>query len=210
MKIVNNNKQVQPVIKYVILISFFFTSIIFAQTKKNIVEETFDKIKNNSKVDKKDSTCYILAQKMYDEVLQNEVSDFKKSTIEEIKNYQNNRKSKNTYLFSALMFYQEVITKAAEQKKTKPELQRDIINYLEKEFKDIYNKLPAIIYVYKVETLILLDDKSEFKKYIDEGIKNYPNSIPLKYYSYKYLNEPTYKEELMKINKIHWLVNIEE
>jgi len=201
---------VQQMSKYIILISLFLTSTIFAQTKKNIIEETFDKIKSNTKVDKTDLTCYDLTQKMYDEVLQNEISEFKKSTIEEIRNYQNNRKSKNTYLFSALMFYQEVITKSAEQKATKPELQRDIINYLEKEFLEVYNKLPAIIYVYKVETLNLFDDKSELKKYIDEGLKNYPNSIPLKYYSYKYLNELTYKEELMRINKIHWLVNIQE
>ena len=56
------------------------------------------------------------------------------------------------------MFYQEVITKSAEQKISKPELQRDIINYLEKEFLEVYNKIPAIIYVYKVETLNLFDD----------------------------------------------------
>jgi|LakMenE18May11ns_1017448.scaffolds.fasta_scaffold9319529_1 hypothetical protein len=196
--------------KYIILISFFLTSTIFAQNKKNIIEETFDKIKNDTKVDKTDLTCYNLTQKMYDEILQNDISEFKKSTIEEIKNYQSSRKSKNIYLFTTLMFYQEVITKSAEQKISKPELQRDIINYLEKEFLEVYNKIPAIIYVYKVETLNLFDDKSELKKYIDEGLKNYPNSIPLKYYSYKYLKELTYKEELMRINKIHWLINIQE
>jgi hypothetical protein len=196
--------------KYIILISFFLTSTIFAQNKKNIIEGTFDKIKNDTKVDKTDLTCYNLTQKMYDEILQNDISEFKKSTIEEIKNYQSSRKSKNIYLFTTLMFYQEVITKSAEQKISKPELQRDIINYLEKEFLEVYNKIPAIIYVYKVETLNLFDDKSELKKYIDEGLKNYPNSIPLKYYSYKYLKELTYKEELMRINKIHWLINIQE
>ena len=108
------------------------------------------------------------------------------------------------------MFYQEVITKSAEEKKIKPELQRDLINYLEKEFLYVYNKVPTIVYVYKVETLNLFKDKTELKKYIDEGLKNYPNSIPLKYYSYKYLNEQTYKEDLMKLNKKHWLINIEE
>ena len=194
--------------KYIILISFFLTSTIFAQNKKNIIEETFDKIKNDTKFDKKDLTCYNLTQKMYNEVLQNDISELQKSTIEEIKNYQSNRKSKNTYLFTTLMFYQEVISKSAEQKISKPKLQRDIINYLEKEFLEVYNNIPAIIYVYKVETLNLFNDKSELKKYIDEGLKNYPNSIPLKYYSYKYLNELTYKEELMRINKIHWLLNI--
>lgn len=195
---------------YLFLISLFLTSTVFAQTKKNIVEETFDKVKNNSKVDKSDSTCFNLAQKMYDEVLQNDVSEFKKSTLKEIIEYQKNKKSKNTYLFSVLLFYQDVITTSSEQKASKPELQRDIINYLEKEFLDIYNKIPVLVYVYKVETLHLFDNKLELKKYIDEGLNNYPNSIPLKYYSYKYLNEQTYKEELMKINKKHWLVNIEE
>jgi hypothetical protein len=196
--------------KFIILISFVLSSSTFAQSKSNIIEETFDKMKSNTKVDKTDFTCYDLVQKMYDEVLQNNNSDFKESTIEDIRKYQSNRKSKNTYLFSALMFYQDVITKSAEQKMSKPELQRDIINYLEKEFLEVYNKIPAIIYVYKVETLNLLEDKNELKKYIDEGLKNYPNSIPLKYYSYKYLNDITYKEELMRINNIHWLVNIQE
>ncbi len=190
--------------------SLFVTSTIFAQTKKNLIEKTFDNIKSKTKVDKSDSTCFILTQKMYDEVLQNEISEFKKSTIEEINEFQKNRKSKNTYLFTALMFYQEVITKSAEQKVLKPGLQRDIVNYLESEFLYVYNKIPTIVYIYKVETLNLFEDKAELKKYIDEGLKNYPNSIPLKYYSYKYLKEQTYKEELMKINKKHWLVSIEE
>ncbi|WP_445720492.1 hypothetical protein [Flavobacterium sp.] len=192
--------------KYIVIISLFLTSIIFAQTEKNIVEKTFDNIKSKTKIDKLDSTCFNLTQKMYDEVLQNEISEFKKSTIEEINEFQKNRKSKNTYLFTALMFYQEIVTKSAEQKVVKPELQRDIVNYLEKEFLYVYNKIPTIIYVYKVETLNLFEDKTELKKYINEGLKNYPNSIPLKYYSYKYLNEQTYKEDLMKLNKKHWLI----
>ena len=149
-------------------------------------------------------------QKMYDEVLQSENSELKESTITAIKKYENSRKSKNTYLFATLMFYQNVITKSANEKVVKPELQRDLINYLENELIEIYGKIPAIIYVYKVETLSLFDDKTEMKKYIEEGLKNYPNSIPLKYYSYKYLNEQRYKEELLKINKKHWLINIEE
>ena len=194
--------------KYIVIISLFLTSIIFAQKEKNIVEKTFDNIKSKTKIDKLDSTCFNLTQKMYDEVLQNEISEFKKSTIEEINEFQKNRKSKNTYLFTALMFYQEIVTKSAEQKVVKPELQRDIVNYLEKEFLYVYNKIPTIIYVYKVETLNLLKDKTELKKYIDEGLKNYPNSIPLKFYSYKYLNEQTYKEDLMKLNKKHWLINL--
>lgn len=196
--------------KYLVILSLFLTSIIFAQSKKNIVEETFDNIKSKTKIDKSDSTCFNLTQKMYDEVLQNEISEFKKSTIEEINEFQKSRKSKNTYLFTALMFYQEIVTKSAEQKMVKPELQRDIVNYLEKEFLYVYNKIPSIIYVYKVETLNLFGDKAELKKYIDEGLKNYPNSIPLKYYSYEYLNEQTYKEDLMKLNKKHWLINIEQ
>lgn len=133
---------------YLFLISLFLTSTVFAQTKKNIVEETFDKVKNNSKVDKSDSTCFNLAQKMYDEVLQNDISELKKSTLKEIIEYKKNKKSKNTYLFSVLLFYQDVITTSSEQKASKPELQRDIINYLEKEFLDIYNKIPVLVYVY--------------------------------------------------------------
>lgn len=196
--------------KYIVIVTLFLTSTIFAQTKKNIIEETFDNIKSKTKIEKSDSTCFNLTQKMYDEVLQSEFSEFKKSTIEEINEFKKSRKSKNTYLFTALMFYQEIITISAEKKKVKPELQRDIVNYLEKEFLFVYNKIPTIIYVYKVETLNLLEDKTELKKYIDEGLKNYPNSIPLKFYSYKFLNEQTYKEDLMKLNKKHWLINIEE
>ena len=55
------------------LLFTFLTLTTFAQTKKNIIEETFDNIKNKSKVDKSDSTCLKLTQKMYDEALQNEI-----------------------------------------------------------------------------------------------------------------------------------------
>ncbi|MCU7695264.1 hypothetical protein ACFSPU_12195 [Haoranjiania flava] len=194
---------------YLFIIATLFSTVVYSQDR-NIIEKTFNEIKRNSKVDKNDFTCYNLMQKMYDEVLQSENSELKESTITAIKKYENSRKSKNTYLFATLMFYQNVITKSANEKVVKPELQRDLINYLENELIEIYGKIPAIIYVYKVETLSLFDDKTEMKKYIDEGLKNYPNSIPLKYYSYKYLNEQTYKEELLKINKKHWLINIEE
>lgn len=194
---------------YLIIIATLFSTVVYSQDR-NIIEKTFNEIKRNSKVDKNDSTCYNLMQKMYDEVLQSENSELKESTISAIKKYQNSRKSKNTYLFATLMFYQDVITKSANEKVVKPELQRDLINYLENEMIEIYDKIATIIYVYKVETLSLFDDKTEMKKYIDEGLKNYPNSIPLKYYSYKYLNEQTYKKELLKINKKHWLINIEE
>ena len=153
----------------IFLLLSFLTLTTFAQTKKNIIEETFDNIKSKTKVDKSDSTCFYLTQKMYDEVLQNEISEIRKSTIEEINEFQKSKKSKNTYIFSALMFYQEVITKSAEQKVLKPELQREIINYLEKEFINVYNKIPAIIYVYKVETLHLFEDKIEMKKFRISG-----------------------------------------
>ena len=196
--------------QFLFILFTLFTLATYAQTKKNIIEETFDNIKDRTKVDKSDLTCFNLTQKIYDEGLQNEISGFSKSTIDEVKEFEKNRESKNTYLFTALMFYQEVITKSAEEKVIKPELQRDIINYLEKEFLYVYDKIPTIVYVYKVETLNLFKDKTELKKYIDEGLKNYPNSIPLKFYSYKYLNEQTYKEDLLKLNQKHWLINIEE
>ena len=84
------------------LLFTFLTLTTFAQTKKNIIEETFDNIKNKSKVDKSDSTCLKLTQKMYDEALQNEISELSNSTIDEIKKFENSRKSKNTYLFLIL------------------------------------------------------------------------------------------------------------
>jgi len=90
--------------KQFLLLLTILTLTTFAQTKKNIVEETFDNIKNNTKVDKTDSTCFNITQKMYEEVLQNEISEFKKSTIEEISKFKKSRKSKNTYLFTALIF----------------------------------------------------------------------------------------------------------
>ena len=159
------------------LLFTFLTLTTFAQTKKNIIEETFDNIKNNSKVDKSDSTCLKLTQKMYEEALQNEISELSNSTIDEIKKFENSRKSKNTYLFSALMFYQEVITKSAKEKKLKPELQRDLINYLEKEFLYVYNKVPTIVYVYKVNkdtarnTVVNIIDRINNLALIKEGVK---------------------------------------
>ncbi len=192
---------------YLLILALFFSLTSYSQDA-NIIEKSFNEMKRNTKVDNTDSTCFKLMQKMYDEVLQNNNSGFTKLTINEIKKYQSAKKSKNTYLFSALMFYQEVIGKSLELNSVNPALQRDVVNYLEKESISLYNKIPNIVYVYKVETLNLLNDKTELKKYIDEGLKHYPNSIPLKYYSYVFLKDETYKEELLKLNKVHWLVQM--
>ena len=187
---------------------FLFFTISSQSQSNNIVKETFDKLKQKTKVDKKDTICFHLMQNLYDDVLQNEKSEIQEITIKKIKEYQENKKSKNLHLFFAFLFYQDCVTKSTESKVVKPELQRDIINYLESEYLEIYNKIPKIIYVYKVETLNLFENKTEIKKYIDEGLKYYPESIPLKYYSYTILGEQTYKDELLKINKKHWLVNL--
>lgn len=80
------------------------------------------------------------------------------------------------------------------------------MNILENETKDIFGKIPAIIYIYKAEALESGHRKDESQNIIIQGLKEYPDSIPLKVYSYLNTKDNTIKDDLIKNHSKHWMV----
>ena len=68
------------------------------------------------------------------------------------------------------MFYQEVITKSAKEKKLKPELQRDLINYIEKDMKEYIITIGAQEYL--KDFYASFDFKPVSDIYDEDGIKH--------------------------------------
>lgn len=80
------------------------------------------------------------------------------------------------------------------------------MNDLSVEFKNIFNKIPAIIYIYNFEALDLASQNENALKVLDEALNIYPNSIPLKVYKYQKTKDENLKKDLIENNSNHWMV----
>jgi hypothetical protein len=104
------------------------------------------------------------------------------------------------------MYQQHISQTAAVGKKSNPEFQIETMSLLEEETKKIYGKIPAIIYIYKYESFDSGDKKQEAKAAVIQGLKEYPDSVPLKVYSYLNTNDEALKNDLVKNHSNHWMV----
>ena len=80
------------------------------------------------------------------------------------------------------------------------------MHLLESETKEVYGKLPAIIYIFKAEALDSGSKKEEAQITVVNGLKEYPDSIPLKVYSYLNTKDETLRQDLIKNHPRHWMV----
>ncbi len=105
-----------------------------------------------------------------------------------------------------LMYQQHISQTTAAGKKTDPEFQTEMIELLKDEIKSVYGTLPAIIYIYEYEVLERTGKTEEAKMAASEGLKMYPDSVPLKVYSYLSTKEEALKNDLVKNHSGHWMV----
>ncbi|MEF9480075.1 hypothetical protein OWR28_22280 [Chryseobacterium sp. 1B4] len=80
------------------------------------------------------------------------------------------------------------------------------MNLLESETKEVYGKVPAIIYIFKAEALDSGSKKEEAKITVANGLKEYPDSIPLKVYSYLNTQDEALRQDLIQNHPNHWMV----
>ena len=72
--------------------------------------------------------------------------------------------------------------------------------------KEIWERVRAIIYIYGYEALENDNKIEESAKMISEGLKEYPDSVPLKVYQYLKTKDQLLKEDLIKNHANHWMV----
>lgn len=193
--------------KKLILAFFFCISLhTFAQTGAK-VGDVFQKIKDVSKIDRDDRTVYDLLDEFYNKNLQAENDEMTAETVQRIEKLASNPDTKNLHILMLFLMYQQHISRTAMAGKTPDtEFQIEAMKLLERETQDVYGKVPAIIYIYKAEALEGGGKKSEAKTVVDQGLKEYPDSVPLKVYSYLNTKDEVLRNDLVKNHSNHWMV----
>lgn len=192
--------------KLVLLLFFFFGIYAFSQTAA-AAKEVFEKIKKESKIDGNDKTIYNLLDEFYDKNLQAENDEMTSETVEKIQRVASDPNTKNLHVLILFLMYQQHISQTAMVgKKPNPEFQIETMRLLENETKEIYGKVPVIIYIYKYEALDSGNKKDEAKAAALQGLKEYPDSVPLKVYSFLNTKDDKIKNDLIKNHPNHWMV----
>lgn len=193
--------------KNLVLILFIFTNLnLFAQNNPS-VKDIYPEIKKQSKIDKSDKTVYNLLTTFYEKNLQADQEEMTPEDIQQIERLVTDPNTKNLHILMLFLMYQQHISKtAAVGKKTDPDFQIETMNILESETKEIFGKVPAIIYIYKAEALESGNRKEDSQNTITQGLKEYPDSVPLKVYSYLNTKDSTIKNDLIKNHAKHWMV----
>lgn len=179
---------------------------LYAQNKPSI-KEIYPEIKKQSQIDKSDKTVYNLLTTFYEKNLQADQEEMTPEDIQQIERLVSDPSTKNIHILMLFLMYQQHISKtAAVGKEPDADFQIDTMNILEIETKEIFGKIPAIIYIYKAEALESGHKKEESQNTVAQGLKEYPDSIPLKVYSYLNTKDNAIKNDLIKNHSKHWMV----
>lgn len=193
--------------KKLILTIFFCIGLnTFAQTG-NQVKDIFLKIKQESNIDRNNKAVYDILDEFYTKSLQAENDEMTPETVQRIEKLASNPDTKNLHILLLFLMYQQHLSRTSMAGKTPDtEFQAEAMKLLENETKDIYGKVPVIIYIYKAEALDGAGKKEDAKAVVDQGLKEYPDSVPLKVYSYLNTKDEVLRNDLVKNHPNHWMV----
>lgn len=192
--------------KLVLLFFLFINLSLFAQSRES-VQDIFQKLKQQSNIDKSDKTVYNLLSDFYEKSLQADEEIMTPEDIQQIEKLLSDPNAKNLHILTLFLMYQQHISQtAAVGKEPDSNFQIETMNLLESETKDVFGKIPAIIYIYKAEALESGKRKQDSQNTVAQGLKEYPDSIPLKVYSYMNTHDNAIKNDLIKNHSKHWMV----
>jgi hypothetical protein len=192
--------------KLALLLLFLLSVHSFAQSAETI-RTLFQKMKKDANIDKNDKAVYNLLDEFYNKSLQADNDEMTSETVEKIQMLASGKNTKNLHILMLFLMYQQHISQTAMVgKPSNPEFQIETMRLLEDETKDVYGKIPAIIYIYKYEALDSGKEEDQARATIAQGLKEYPDSVPLKVYSYLNTKDEKIKNDLIKNHANHWMV----
>jgi len=170
-------------------------------------ESRINQLRGETKIDNQDKAVFNLLDEFYFQALQSDLGELSPTTGGKIEKLYQNKKTKNRHLLIMFMAYQDHISQtSAVGKRPNTKFQVELITDLAYEFKNIFNKIPALIYVYKFEALDTSGKNEESAKVIDEGLTEYPDSVPLKVYKFLISKDADIKTDLINNHSNHWMV----
>jgi hypothetical protein len=189
-----------------ILIIFLLSQTVYSQSTEE-VKKYIDTIIVNSKVDLTDLTALELLNDLYEETLQSDSGIISQNTTLRIEDFLKNKNSKNTHLLIMVLAYQDYIGHCA-MTRTPPDtkFQVYLISKTETEISKVYTRTPAVIFIYKAEALNSDSQFENAKGVVKDGLKAYPNSVPLKVYEFLNTNDDKVKADLLLNHANHWMV----
>ncbi|RKS03632.1 hypothetical protein [Flavobacterium sp. 102] len=201
------------VLKLISFFLFFVNLNLQAQQNKTFDSLTveFNKLKEVSNINKKDKTILKLLNSLYDETLQADDGSLSQKTIAKYQAFKEDSKLANWPVFYLFETYQNEITQTElGKKKNNKDLRVALMKILSGELIDLYQTIPPIILVYMGEALMNSGANSRAQNHFKMSLEFYPESIPLKVYSYLLADDKTAKEaisaDLTKNHKNHWMV----
>lgn len=187
-------------------IILFISFNVFSQRNESYVQY-INELKTESIIDSDDKTIFTLLDEFYNQDLQSESGKLSSEIAKKIRKLSQKQKTKNRHLLQMFLFYQGHIFKTARVEiKPNASSQLNLMNDLESEFKIIFNKIPAIIYIYKTEAYNSNGQQVESLKTIEDGLTVYPDSVPLKVYKYLDTKNNDIKNDLLENHSKHWMV----
>ncbi|WP_099765142.1 hypothetical protein [Chryseobacterium sp. 52] len=193
--------------KKLILAFFFCIGLNVSAQSGAQVKDLFQKIKEEAKIDKNDRTVYEVLDEFYNKNLQAENDEITSETVQRIEKLASDPNTKNLHILILFLMYQQHISRTSMAgKKPDTEFQTETMKLLENETSEVYGKVPAIIYIYNFEALSGGGKKNEAKTVLDQGLKEYPDSVPLKVYRYLDTKDEALKNDLVKNHSHHWMV----
>ena len=166
-----------------------------------------EQIKKDAKTDKNDKTVYNLLHDFYEQALQSDAGELQPDVSQRIQTLYADKNAKNLQILTLFLTYQEHVSQnASNGSQPDPALQMLIMSDLASEIKNTYDTVPVIIKIYQAETLSSNGQPKEAADLISKSLVEFPNSIPLKVYTYLDTKDEKIKADLIKNHSNHWMV----
>lgn len=192
--------------KLILLFSVLISVGCYCQNDREY-EIFIQQLKSNAIPDKNDLTVYRLLDDFYEQVLQADNGELNEDIPLRIEQLYSDENTKNLHIFYMFMAYQQHISHTAGLGiNPDSKFQVRLMTDLENEIKATYGKVPVIIKIYKAEAFNSNRQYKEYSILLAQSLSEFPDSIPLKVYSYLDTNDEKIKADLLKNHSNHWMV----
>src|SRR5690606_12469214 len=186
---------------------FFIVICVFGQFSSVQIDSIADELKQKTIIDKDDTEVLEILNRLYEDVLQSDEGELSLEASVSLNNFYTNENSKNLHILTLLLIYQEYFLQVINNEIIEDSnYQLALIQKIEAEIRNLYDEIPAIIYIYKVESLETNGLRNDVETVLQEGLAKFPDSIPLKVYTYLITNDSSIKDFLVKNHPDHWMV----
>lgn len=192
--------------KTILILFLIFTVNSFSQQSEEYTK-FIEEIKHNSKSDKNNKTVFNLLNDFYEQVLQSDNGELNQNTLRTIQELYADHDAKNLQILSMFLAYQEHISESfGAGSEPDTTFQLNLLNDLESELDKVYGNVPVIVKIYKAEALNSAGQNQEYGELLRQSLIEFPNSVPLKVYSYLDTKDEKLKIDLIKNHSNHWMV----